>query len=108
MRIKKERTETDIQIREGGEEFPEELNSEPFYNSFISPSVYHPVHTLLVHPAEHLLSALTSADRAQLNYKQATHRIFFIATLPLKCFSHFLSLFVMATAVEAFLSWPSH
>ena len=68
--------------------------------------MYHPVHTLLVHPAEHLLSALTSADRAQPNYNQATHRIFFIATLPLKCFSHFLSLFVTAMAVEAFFPGP--
>lgn len=90
-------------------DFPEELNSGPFYNSFTSLSVYHPVNTLLVHPAERLLSALPSADRAQPNYNQATHRIFFfIATLSLKCFNHFLSLFVMATAVEAFLSWPSH
>ena len=111
-RITKEGTEIDLQIlvmeKKKKRYFPEELNSGPFYNSFISLSVYHPVHTLLVHPAEHLLSALTSADRAQPNYNQATHRIFFIATLPLKCFSHFLSLFVMATAVEAFLSWPSH
>lgn len=87
---------------------PGELNSAPFHNSFISPSVHHPVHALFAHPAERLLSALTSADRAQPNYKQATHRLSSIATLPLKCFSHFLSLFVMATAVEAFLSWPSH
>lgn len=87
---------------------PGELNSGPFHNNIISPSVHHPAHVLLAHPAERLLSTLTSADRAQPNYNQATHRLSSIATLPLKYFSHFLSLFVMATAVEAFLSWSSH
>lgn len=110
MRITKERTETDTQILVGGEGggVSREIKFKAFLHQFYLPhSVYHPAHTLLVHPAEHLLSALTSADGAQPNYNQATHRIFFIATLPLKCFSHFLSLFVIATPVEAFLSWSS-
>lgn len=107
MPITKEGTETDIQILTGGR-FPRGIKFRAFLQQLYLP-VYHPVNTLLVHPAEHLLSALPSVDRAQPNYNQATHRIFFfIATLPLKCFNHFLSLFVMATAVEAFPSWPSH